>query len=183
VDQSPSLADSIRSKLEWLAARRLMETLARVGEERPPANQVMDGALRVRRSREPQTPLDALYLQLWLLYEEGALERLKTCPSCGRFFLARTARAQDYCRDSCWRQANPTRPEDNQRYQRRHRAGKDRDDREAVKKAVRRERDLGARELGFEEVWAAFQEAPHPKIGRRRFKRLLREVIGADLVC
>jgi hypothetical protein len=128
----------------------------------------------------PQDPLDPLYYQLHRFLRKRPVQDLHRCPICGRFFLARTARAQTYCRDRCRMRAHPRSAEANRERVRKHRAGEREKDRAAVHAAVQRVREAGAHEVAFAEAWATFQEMGRRSIRPRTFQRLLREELGAD---
>jgi hypothetical protein len=135
---------------------------------------------------EPQDPLDPLYYQLHLYLRSRHVQDLRRCPTCGHYFWAVTARTQVYCRDACRGQQTPA--EAKREAGRKWRAKETEQDLEEVRAAVQQVRDRGARELVFEEVWAQFREPPGPEeadkrpIGPRTFKRLLRAVLGEELV-
>lgn len=131
---------------------------------------------------EPQDVLDPLYDQLHLYLRNRDVQDLKRCRSCGRYFLALTACEPLYC-DSC------RRAEANRKAVQKWRAGETEQDLEEVRAAVQQVRDCGADELIFEELWVQYQEPQEPGnkakrlIGPRRFRRLLRELLGAELMC
>jgi hypothetical protein len=135
---------------------------------------------------KPIDPLDPLYYQLHRFLLTRHVQDLGRCPTCGRYFFALTARLKTYCSDPCRGEQTPA--EAKRKAVRKWRAGETEQDLEEVRAAVRQVRARGARDFVFEEVWGQFREPPGPgetdkrPIGPRTFKRLLREVLGDELV-
>jgi hypothetical protein len=135
-----------------------------------------DRGLKYYEYMQIEDPLDGLYWQLREFLRLGGEQRLRKCPVCEHFFIQSTARPQTYCIRKCRLNSNPSRREDNQESQRKHREKLIQEDLKRGQEAKARLRALGEEDLALEWVleeakinkwrWTSLRRWEEKKYGR-----------------